>query len=410
MLPPGSIYAEYALGAARACLVVAAGSLALSTAATNAFAVLAFLFWAVSGRWQPAARAIAAEPPAWLGLLLLALLGIGVAWSLAPRAAALDMVVKYRELALFGIVMFLCMEPRWRDRVLGAALAGALVLLALSSAIQLGLLEYADERGFSAPDNAVLLKNPITHGVMMSLVAFAGAELALRRSGAWRWALALVAALAAFNVWFGVQGRTGYVVMAVLMLWFAWRRWAWKGLAGGVLALALVVASAWLWAPAFQERVSLAVSEAQQYPTAPQTHETSIGYRLHFWKRSAQWLAGHPLAGAGTGGWGEAFYEATASDPALLHDRTHTHPHNEYVHLAVQLGPLGLALYLALLWASYRRAATLPEPYALLAQGFVIAFALASLFNDVLRDTTEGHMWALLGGALFGASRALRRA
>jgi O-antigen ligase len=152
------------------------------------------------------------------------------------------------------------------------------------------------------------------------------------------------------------------------------------------------------------------VSEARQYPTASQTHETSIGYRLHFWKRSAQWLAGHPLAGAGTGGWGEAFYEATANDPALLHDRTHSHPHNEYVHLAVQLGPLGLALYLALLWASYRRAAALPEPYALLAQGFVIAFALASLFNDVLRDTTEGHMWALLGGALFGASRALRPA
>ena len=63
------------------------------------------------------------EPPAWLGLLILALLGIGVAWSLAPRAEALDMVVKYRELALFGIVMFLCIEPRWRDRVLTAPIS-----------------------------------------------------------------------------------------------------------------------------------------------------------------------------------------------------------------------------------------------------------------------------------------------
>jgi len=407
MFPP-SAYAQTALGAARACLVVAAASLALSTAATNAFAVFAVVFWAASGRWLPAARAIAAEPPAWLGVALFAALALGVTWSLAPRGAALDMLVKYRELVLFGIVMFLCAETRWRERVLAAALAGALVLLALSYALQLGLFEYADERGFSAPDNAVLLKNAITHGVMMSLVAFAAAELALRSAGARRWLLGLVAALAAFNVWFGVQGRTGYLVMAVLIVWFAWRRWAWKGLAGAVPALALVIAAAWLWAPAFQERVSLVVSEAQEYQARPSPRETSIGYRLHFWKRSAQWLARNPVLGAGTGGWSEAFYESTADDPAFLHDRGHTHPHNEYVHLAVQLGPLGLALYLALLWAAYRRAGLLPDGYAVLAQGFVLAFAVASLFNDVLRDSTEGHLWALVGGALFGASRALR--
>ena len=409
MLPAASAYARYSLGAARLCLVVAAASLPLSTAATNAFAVLGFLCWMVSGQWRPALRAIAAEPAAWLGFALLAALGLGVTWSLAPPGAALDMLLKYRELALFGIVMFLCADARWRERLLAAALAGALVLLALSYAIQLGLLKYADERGFSASDNAVLLKNAITHGLMMSLLAFAAAELALRNAGWRRWAMGFVAALAAYNVWFGVQGRTGYVVMAVLMLWFAWRRWAWRGLAGAALALCLVFAAAWQWAPAFHERLSLAVSEAREYRAQPKPRETSVGYRLHFWKRSAQWLAQNPVLGAGTGGWSEAFYESTVNDPAFLHDRGHTHPHNEYVHLAVQLGLPGLALYLALLWSAHRRAGMLPEEHAVLAQGFVLAFAVAGLFNDVLRDSTEGHLWALVGGALFGASRALRR-
>ena len=57
MPPIASAYARYSLGAARVCLVVAAASLPLSTAATNAFAVLGFLCWMVSGQWRPALRA-----------------------------------------------------------------------------------------------------------------------------------------------------------------------------------------------------------------------------------------------------------------------------------------------------------------------------------------------------------------
>jgi len=410
MLMPPSSYVAALLTASRASLFCAAFALPLSTAATNLFAMLALLCWAASGEWRPALRAALAEPPAWLGIALFAALALGITWSRAPASEAFDMLLKYRELLLFAAVMFLSARAQWRDRVLAAALAGSVVLLALSYAVRLGLIEFADERGFSSPTNAVLWKNPITHGFMMSLLAYAAAVLAVRHEGWRRWLLAAVAVLAMLNVWFGVQGRTGYVVMALLALWFAYRHASWKGLAAALVALALLIGAAWQWAPAFQTRVSLVVEEADEYQSGPAPRETSTAYRLHFWKRSAQWLAQHPLLGAGTGGWSEAFYEATVNDPPFMHDRGHTHPHNEYVHLAVQLGPLGLALFLALIWTAFRRAADLPGAYAHLAQGFVIAFAMASLFNDVLRDSTEGHMWALIGGALFGASRVVQRA
>jgi O-antigen ligase len=410
MLSPPSAYARAMLAAARASLFCAAAALPLSTAATNLFAMLAFVCWAVSGEWRPALRAVLSEPPAWLGLALFAALALGIAWSRAPTREAFDTLLKYRELVLFAAAMFLCVHRGWRIRVLVGALAGSIVLLGLSYAVQSGLIEFADERGFSSETNAVLWKNPITHGFMMSLLAYAAAVLAVRLAGWHRWLLAGVAVLAMLNVWFGVQGRTGYVVMALLVLLFAHRHASWKGLAAALVALTLLIGAAWQWAPAFQARVSLLVAEADEYRSEPAPRETSTGYRLHYWKRSTQWLARNPLLGAGTGGWSEAFYESTVNDPPFMHDRGHTHPHNEYVHLAVQLGPLGLVLYLALLWAAFRRAAALPDAYAPLAQGFVIAFAVASLFNDVLRDTTEGHIWALVGGALFGASRALERA
>jgi O-antigen ligase len=402
---PRPAYAQRMLDAARACLLVTAASLPLSTAVTNAFGVLAFLCWALSGEWRPALRAIAAEPAAWLGFVLVAALLAGIAWSRVPAAEALGAVVKYRELALFGIAMFLLSDARWRARVLWAYFAGALVLLAFSYAISLGLMRFADERGFSSAQNAVLLKNAITHGFIMSLLAYGAAVVALRSTRWRRWALGTVALLAALNVWFVVQGRTGYVVMGVLLLWLAHARWSLKGLAAAAMGLALLFAAAYQWAPVFHMRVGQAAAEAQDYRLQHDKSETSVGLRLHFWKRSAQWLAQHPLLGAGTGAWSEAYYEATVNDPPFLHNHTHSHPHNEYVHLAVQLGPMGLALFVALLVVAFRRARLLPGEYAVLTQGFVLAFAVGSIFNDLLLDSTEGHMWAVLGGALFGASQ-----
>ncbi len=409
MTPHRPAYAQRMLDAARACLLVTAASLPLSTAATNAFAILAFACWALSGQWVPTVRAIAAEPAAWLGYALFGALALGIAWSRVPAQEAAGTLLKYRELLLFGIVMFLFADARWRTRLLGAFFAGALALLVLSFAIRLGLMQHVDARAFSNTENAVLLKNSITHGFLMSLLAYGAAVFALRRAGWKRWALLVVAVLAALNVWFAVQGRTGYVVMAVLLLWFAYARWSLKGVAAAMAGLAILLAAAWQWAPVFQMRVGQAVEEARDYSVQHNPGETSIGLRLHFWKRSAQWVAQHPLLGAGTGAWGEAFYEATTGDAPYLHDRAHRHPHNEYVNLAVQLGPLGLALFVALLVVALRRGGLLPGEYAALAQGLVIAYAVGSMFNDMFLDSAEGHMWAVLGGGLFGASRALRR-
>lgn len=393
------------LDAARACMLVTAAALPFSTAATNAFTALALLFWAVSGQWRATLRAIAAEPAAWMGYALLVALCAGVAWSRAPLAEASGAIIKYRELALFGIVMFLFSDARWRMRLLWVFFAASLALLAASYAIQWGLLHYSDAHGLSSRQNALLTRSHIAHGFIMSLLA-GGAIIAAQRTAGWRrWAMGLVAALAAVNVWFAVQGRTGYVVMSVLLLWLASARWSIRGLAAATLGLALLLAAAWQWAPVFQMRVSQAIAEAQDYRAQHIRGETSIGLRLHFWKRSLDSLAQRPLLGAGTGGWGEAFYEATAGDPPFLHDRTHQHPHNEYVLLAVQLGPLGLLLFIALLVTAFRRARQLPQLEAELARGLVVAFATGSLFNDSLWDSTEGHLWAVLGGALFGASR-----
>ena len=91
--------------------------------------------------------------------------------------------------------------------------------------------------------------------------------------------------------------------------------------------------------------------------------------------------------------------------PPFLHDRRHRHPHNEYLHLAVQLGLGGLVLFAAMMLAGLVRAGRLPPPDRTLARGIVLAFAVGCLFNDFLLDSTEGHIWALLAGGLFGGQK-----
>ena len=389
------------LDAARWAVVVTAAALPFSTAVTNLAMALAVLAWALAGQWRATARAIADEPAAWIGWVLFAALVAGTAWSRAPTAEAFAAVNKYRELPIFGIVMFLFADARWRRRLLWAIFVSAVALLLLSCVAFSGLLQF-NELDRAAAQGAVLKKSSITHSFMISLLCFAAAFAALRTSGWRRWTLAGIALLAALNVLLAVQSRTGYLVLASLAIWLATSRWRVKGMVVAFLLSLIALAAAYLWAPPFQSRIDQVAEENLQYQTAQS--ETSIALRRHYITRSVEALQARPLAGAGTGAWGEVFYQATSADPAYLHSGEHKHPHNEYLNLAVQLGIGGAALLAALFVVAFRRAARLPAYDPQLARAVVIAFAVGCLFNDFIWDNTEGHLWAALGGALFGGS------
>jgi O-antigen ligase len=396
-----SAYARRLLDAARAGILVAAAALPFSTALMNVAVAAAFLCWALSGEWRATLRAIAAQPAAWIGCLLLAAIWAGVAWSSVPAAQAAGVANKYRELLLFGIVLFLFADATWRRRLLWVLFAGGAALLAASFAVQLDLLPA------TRLSSAVVKKSSITHSFMMSLLAYGAAIAALRLQGRQRLAMAAVAALAALNVLTSVQGRTGYVVLAVLLVWLAAMRWSAKGIAFAVAGAALAVAAAWQLSPAFRGTIDETVTEAAEIEGNPQRN--SIGKRLHWWKRSAGIVAEHPLAGVGTGAWQQAFLASAAEDHRYYRNpKRNTHPHNEYVHLAVQIGAGGALLLLALFAAALARAGSLGGLEAPLAQGVVVAFAVGCALNDFILDATEGHVWAIVAGGLFGAGTPRR--
>ena len=227
---------------------------------------------------------------------------------------------------------------------------------------------------------------------------FAKLALTARTKGA-RWLWATLAGLAAFDVVFLVQGRTGYLVLAALIGLVLFERLRWKGVAAAVLIVGVGFAAAYEFSDSFRGRISRVESEAEQWQPDVGTN-TSVGIRLEFYRNTLGIIERHPVLGVGTGGFREAYaqrVQGTTMQPTY-------NPHNQYLLVTAQLGIAGLALLLLIFVQQWRCASRLPEPtYRTLARGLVLTFVIASLFSSPLIDHAESVFFAWLSGLLFAA-------
>jgi O-antigen ligase len=192
------------------------------------------------------------------------------------------------------------------------------------------------------------------------------------------------------------QSRTGYLLLAVLAVYFGFRWMRWRGLAIALALMAATVTAAALIPGPLQQRLGLAAGE--QASLASQLARISNAERLEFYRMSVAIARDHPFIGTGTGSFAKA-YEEKARGQAVPASRN---PHNEYLHILVQLGLAGLAALLYLFWTHWRLAPRLASPLEHhLARGLILAMAVGCLFNSWLLDHTEGLLYAWLTGLLF---------
>jgi O-antigen ligase len=199
-----------------------------------------------------------------------------------------------------------------------------------------------------------------------------------------------------------VQGRTGHLVLAALLLYagYGWRRW--RGFAIVTIAAAAVVAALIHIPGIFQERYGLATG-ADASSEASRMAQDSNKQRRDFYRASLAIIREHPFIGVGTGGFPRAYAEKTRGTDAILT----RNPHNEYLHIATQLGVVGLAALLYLFFQHWRESARLGSPIECrLSRGLLLAMIVACLFNSLLLDHTEGLLYAWLTGLLFGGLKS----
>jgi O-antigen ligase len=380
-------YAAIAMGA----------SIPISTALDNVLFALILVAWLGSGGVREKLAAIRGNPAALAALVFLGLLLLGMTWGPGSAREGWFYVNKHKDLLLVAALGAFVLAERDKRLAVDAFLAAMAVTLVLSYAIWLGVVPINNPPD-RYPGNPTAFKLHITHSVLMALAAFLAADRALRATHPWRIAYAAGAVLAAGNV-FMLQGRTGYLVCAVLWLYLCAAHWRWRGLALACLTGALALAAAYLADAPVLDRSATATAEYHAWNAGH--GDTSTGLRMNYYKTTAAIIRDHPVLGVGTGGFTIAYREKIRGTDLPESNN----PHNQYLLTAAQLGAVGLLALIAMFAVMWWQAGRVEPPARVAARGVVLTIAVGSLLNSFLIDHTEGMLFAWMAGVLLAAPR-----
>ena len=367
-------------------------SLPISTSLDGILLVTTVVAWTVGGAFRELSKVVREHRRALLLPGLFVLIAFGIVHGIAPFSERVRSLWKYDDLLLPLVLIPLFLDSHVRERGLWAfGLAMGLTLF-----ISLGLAAGWIPKSswfHGGPANATVFKQQITHNVLMAFAAFLFAEIATRVRTPWiRYGVGLLALGAVIDVLMLVQGRTGQFVLCVLILVWSARCFGLRGLVGGVVSVAVLVALSYAVSPVFHQRAAKTVEEmerAQVESVAPK--KSSVGVRLEWYHNTGALIAGHPLVGVGTGSFPRAYAEIV-TDPAAVKP---AHPHNQYLLTGAELGIVGvlaLSALFGMLWWRFRKVEG--NLYKELGQAAVLLMAIGCLFNSFLVDHTEGLFFA----------------
>ena len=377
-------------------------SIPISVALDNVLLALLVLGWLASGAYAAKWDAVRGNRAALAALVLFGLLLAGTLYGDRNPGDAQATLLKYVDLLWIPVLIWIFRDAITRVRALHALAISLAVIVLASYLIMWGVVP---ETGFLSGNasDPVVFKTRQTHGLLMAFGAFLYVHLAHVAGTARMRVLWLVlAALAVANGTLVVQGATGYLVLGMLALYFGYALKGWGGLllataVGTALATALVLVPG-----PFQQRLALIRTEISQWQPGTPNLYSSVATRLEFYRLTFEIVRDRPLLGSGTGSFPKAYEDKTRGQPALRS----RNPHNEYLHMMVQLGVVGLAALLLLFYTQWRCAPRLATPMEChLARGLVLAMVVGCLFNSLLLDHTEGLLYAWLTGVLYGGLR-----
>ena len=375
-------------------------SIPISVALNSILAVAILLAWVLALNYSGKLAVIRVNPVAWSAIVLFSFDLAGCIYSVGNHEDVLDSLGKATRLMFIPLLITVFQDDSTRRRAWYGFISAMLLTLALSYLLWLGILpKWEIIKGDVA--DPTIFKLHITHNLLMAFTAFVCAVQARyaatsRQRAIW----VMLALLAAFNVLLMVQGRTGYLVLMVLLIYMgiAWLRW--KGLAIALATIGLLAALAYALPLGYlHQRSALAFHEFDtSQPNEAASESSSIGQRMEFYRNTLEIVLQRPLLGAGTGGFKHAYAEHVQGSAQLAT----LNPHNEYLMVASQLGLVGLVLLMGLFAIQLRTATHLPSiRERMLAQGMVLSIITASAVTSTLIDYTEGWFYAWMSGLLF---------
>jgi O-antigen ligase len=150
-----------------------------------------------------------------------------------------------------------------------------------------------------------------------------------------------------------------------------WKSFLYLTIGAPLLAILLFYAS-----PKVHQVVNVTTQNLKIYYAKNQSalvRQSSVGLRLDFLKNSWKLVKQRPIFGFGTGSFPYAYHTIDQKDRL-------NEPSNSYVHLTVQIGFVGLAIFMLWLIMQLWETRLLPKTERYLAQGIILSFMITSCF------------------------------
>lgn len=381
--------------------VVALGfSIPVSTALDNVLLTVVAVACLLAGLLPAVARQLRENKSLLLPVALFALLAMGTLYGNSPLPSAWGHLWKYADLLFIPVFAVAFCLPKTRKHALHV-FAGIIGVISILS--YLLYFSLVPKMPFMAYDglSPTVFKLKITHNLLMSFGAFLFVWLARTFAALWlRIVCYVLAALAAINVLFMVQGATGYVILAMLTILWVCERIGQRTTAITILLLLSISITLMTVPNTLQRRVIQVQQEFQLWRSGnPAAQATSSGQRLEYYSNTLAIIKEHPLIGVGTGGFPKAY----AQQVKATGKHVTQNPHNEFLNITAQIGIGGLVLLIVMFWTQWRSAGRLATPMEQsLMRALVLTMVSGCLFNSLLLDHAEGLFYAWMSGLLYG--------
>jgi len=367
-------------------------SIYFSTSLAIIFSVVLGLLWLLSGQLAGMPGLLRKYPVALGSLLLYSCFIVGLSYGNATDSDAFSMLRKYRELLFIPILISFLTTERYRYWAWNTFIIASVATLLISYLMNFGIIDLNAQ-------GDPCYKSRITHSIFISFFAFFCMHKVYDDKHYGKLYLTL-AILCLYNLFFVVEGRTGQLIVAALVLLFSIQRLTIKK-CGITVVIGAVLFVLFLNFSDKASRITEGIANTQAYlQPVPEQTESSMGLRYTFWKYSLKLMAEKPLLGHGTGSFAKEYQRIAIGEQVMTQN-----PHNEFFMIGVQLGLFGLLVYLGFLSSQLYYAEKLSDNEKRFAQGLLVSLLITSLFNTPFYDFTEGHWYAVMIALCFAALR-----
>jgi O-antigen ligase len=334
--------------------------------------------------------------------LFIFLLSIDCFYSVAPLKETLESLWGWRKILLLPLGLVLFNDPLWKNKF-AYSLMTFVVIVSLFC-----IFFYLLELSILQKAPGILIRHHATQGMIFSVTLFLMGVFLLFKKHMLPirslWILGFMLPILGALV-YTTPGRSGYLAFIVVTVYFGcllFREKLYKMLS----VVFLLSSTLLLTSPLVGERIELGVKEMQHVdPT--NIESSSMGMRMVLWKHTIELIQDRPLLGFGTGGFEEAYSQKIKDNPDweknIMHD-----PHNQFLKIWVEMGMLGLIVFLSMLASSLLQKSS--KMYLHLGIGVLLAWCATSLFSSHFSTFTEGRfIYIWLGIMLASESNKIKR-